>query len=113
MTTFITVYLAVGFLIALSLFGWIAVSSVRRHGFRSSVRGATHTFLEELPLYWRTRVAAWVFVIVLPLIAAWEAVDGDVDATDAISLAVVWLLWFALLRWHLRAKARARHLHRH
>ena len=34
--TFIAVYLTVGFLIGFALFGWLAVSSVRRHGFRKA-----------------------------------------------------------------------------
>ena len=70
--TFIAVYLTVGFLI-----GWLAVSSVRRHGFRRAVRGAARKYVEELPLYWRVPVAGWMFVIALPLIAVWAIVKGD------------------------------------
>jgi len=75
--TFIAVYLTVGFLIGFALFGWLAVSSVRRHGFRKAVRGAARKYVEELPLYWRVPVAGWMFVIALPLIAVWAIVKGD------------------------------------
>jgi len=47
------------------------------------------TYAEELPLYWRVPVAAWTFVIALPLIAAWAIVNGDWDPVGAIFLADV------------------------
>ena len=112
MHTFVAVYLAIGFLLGLALFGWLAVSAIRRHGVRNAVRGATRTYAEELPLYWRVPVAAWTFVIALPLIAAWAIVNGDWDPVGAIFLALLWLLYFGLLRWHWAAKGRARQRNR-
>jgi hypothetical protein len=106
--TFIGVYLGIGFLVAFGLLGWLMVSSVRRHGFRSTVRGAVRVYLEELPLNWRVPVAAWMFLIALPLIAAWSILADEFDEVGAIFVTLLWLLYFALLRWHRRAKARAR-----
>jgi hypothetical protein len=103
---FIGVYLGIGFLVFFGLVGWVTVSSVRRHGFRSTARGAARAYLEELPLNWRVPVAAWMFLIALPLIAAWSILTGEFDAVGALFLALIWLLYFALLRWHRRAKAR-------
>lgn len=40
MRWFVGIYLVVGFLLAIGLYGWATVSSIRRHGFRSTVRGA-------------------------------------------------------------------------
>jgi hypothetical protein len=57
-------------------------------------------------------VAAWTFVIALPLIAAWAIVNGDWDPVGAIFLALLWLLYFGLLRWHWAAKGRARERNR-
>lgn len=108
MATFIGVYLAVGVLVGFALFGSVAVSSIRRHGFRKAVRGAARTYVAELPLYWRVPVVGWIFVIALPLIAVWNVVKGDWDPVGAIFVAFLWLLYLALLRWHYRAKARAR-----
>ena len=108
MGTFVLVYLAVGSLIGFALFGWVAVSSVRRYGFRNAVRGAARTFIEELPLYWRVPVAAWMFVIALPLIAVWAIVTDGWDPVAAIMVGLLWVAYLALLRWHYRAKARAR-----
>ena len=108
METVVAVYLAVGFLFGLALCGWIAVSSVRRHGFRTAVRRATRAYLDELPLNWRVPVAGWMFVIAAPVIAVWASVDGDWDPSGAFLLVLLWLLYVALLRWHYRAKARDR-----
>lgn len=108
METVVAVYLAVGSLIGFALFGWIAVSSVRRHGFRNAARGAARTYIEELPLYWRVPVVGWMFVIALPLIAVWATIRGDWDPVGAVSVALLWLLYLSLLRWHYRAKARDR-----
>jgi hypothetical protein len=104
----VAVYLAVGLLVGLALYGWIAVSSVRRHGFRAAVRRATRGYLEELPLNWRVPVAGWMFVIAAPVIAVWASVNGDWDPSGAVLLGVLWLVYAALLRWHYRAKARDR-----
>ena len=106
--TVVAVYLAVGFVISFALYGWIAVSSVRRHGFRNAARGAARTYVEELTTYWRVPVVAWMFVIALPLIAVWASVKGDWDPVGAVFLALLWLLYLALLRWHYRAKTRGR-----
>ena len=106
MHTFVAVYLAMGFLLGLGLFGWLAVSAIRRHGVRNPVRGAARTYAEKLPLYWRVPVAAWTFVIALLLIAAWAIVNGDWDPVGAIFLALLWLLYFGLLRWHWATKGR-------
>jgi hypothetical protein len=103
----VAIFLAFGFVLGLGLYGWIAVSSVRRHGFRKATRGATRAYLEELPLYWSVPWAAWTFLVALPIIAIWEIVDGDWDPVGAVSLALLWLGWFAMLRWHRRAKAGA------
>src|SRR3954466_11449585 len=108
MATFIGVYLAVGVLVGFALLGSIAVSSVRRHGFRKAVRGAARTYVAELPLYWRVPVVGWMFVIALPLIAVWASVRGDWDPVGAVFVGLLWLLYVALLRWHYRAKARGR-----
>jgi hypothetical protein len=105
---FVAVYLAVGFLLGLGLFGWLAVSGIRRHGFRNAVKGAARTYIEELPLYWRVPVAAWTFVIAAPLIALWAIVNGEWDPAGAILLALLWLLYVGLLRWHRAAKEQAR-----
>jgi hypothetical protein len=40
MRWFVGIYLVLGFLLAIGLYGWATVSSIRRHGFRSTVRGA-------------------------------------------------------------------------
>ena len=98
-------YLIIGFLLALGLYGWAMVSSIRSHGFRKTVRGAVKTYVHELPLYWRVPWAAWTFLIAAPLIAAWAIIDGEWDPLGAIFLALLWLLYFTLLRWHLRSKA--------
>lgn len=94
------------------MFERLAVSVNRRHGVRNAVRGAARTYAEELPLYWRVPVAAWTFVIALPLIAAWAIANGDWDPVGAIFLALLWLLYFGLLRWHWAAKARSRERNR-
>lgn len=90
------------------LYGWIAYSAVRRHGFRNAARGAAQTYIEELPLYWRVPVAGWMFVIALPVIAVWATVKGNWDPVGAVAVGVLWMLYLALLRWHYRAKARDR-----
>jgi hypothetical protein len=105
MRWFVGIYLVAGFLLGLGLFGWALVSSTRRHGFRSTVRGAATTYVHELPLYWSVPWAAWTVLIAVPLIAVWAIVIGEWDPVGAIFLAFLWLLYFALLRWHLRAKA--------
>ena len=108
MRTVVVVYLAVGFLIGFVLYGWIAYSAVRRHGFRNAARGAARTYIEELPLYRRVPVAGWMFVIALPVIAVWATVKGNWDPVGAVAVGVLWMLYLALLRWHYRAKARDR-----
>jgi hypothetical protein len=105
--TFIVGCLAIGFLIGLGLYGWAAVSTVRREGFRVAVRSGARTYIEELPLYWRVPVVAWMFVIALPLIAGWATLNGDFDPVGATFVFVLWLFYLALLRWHYQAKARA------
>jgi hypothetical protein len=105
MSWFVGIYLVLGFLLAIGLYGWATVSSIRRHGFRSTVRGAAKTYLHELPLYWRVPWAAWTVLIAAPLIAAWALITGEWDWLGAIFLALLWLLYFGLLRWHLRSKA--------
>jgi len=62
----------------------------------------------DLPLYWRVPIAAWLFLVGLPLLAVWEIVRGDWDLVGAVFLALLWIGYLALLRWHFRAKARAR-----
>jgi hypothetical protein len=106
--TFIIVYLAVGFLIGLGFYGWAAVWTVRRRGFWVGVRNGARIYIEEFPLYWRVPVVAWMFVIALPLIAAWATLNGDFDPVGAVFVFLLWLLYLGLLRWHYRAKARTR-----
>jgi hypothetical protein len=108
MQTFVGVYLALGFLVGFGLLGWAFVSSVRRHGFAGTMRGAAREYLRELSLYWSVPVAAWLFLVALPVIAAWAILQGDLDVLGLVSLALLWLLSLALLRWHRQAKARAR-----
>jgi hypothetical protein len=74
---FVGIYLVIGFLLALGVYGWAMVWSIRRHGFRDTVRGAVKTYIHELPLYWRVPWAAWTVLIAAPLIAAWAIVTGD------------------------------------
>jgi hypothetical protein len=105
--TFIIVYLAIGFVIGLGLYGWAAVSTVRRQGFWLAVRNGARIYVEEFPLYWRVPVVAWMFVFALPLIAGWATLSGDFDPVGAIFVFLLWLLYLGLLRWHYRAKARA------
>jgi hypothetical protein len=108
--TFVAAYLAIGFVIGFALFGWAAMSAIRRHGLRGALRSGRRTYIQELPLYWRVPVASWMFVITLPLIAGWVTLNGDFDAVGAISVFLLWMLYLALLRWHYKAKARARAL---
>ena len=106
--TFVVVYLLVGFAICLGLAGWVLVTSVRRHGLRRAIRGGARAYFDYLPLHPRTAISAWTFVVALPLIAVWAIAKGDWDPVGAVFVALLWLAYFALLRWHQRAKARAR-----
>ena len=108
METFVAVYLAIGFLIAFALLGWLAVSTVRREGFRRAIGSGARTYFEYLPFYWRVPVVAWTYVIALPLIATWATLKGDLDAVGAIFVFLLWMLYLGLLRWHYRAKTQAR-----
>jgi hypothetical protein len=101
---FLAIYLVVGFLLGIGLYGWALVSSIRRHGLRRTVSGAAKTYAHELPLYWRVPWAAWTVLIAAPLIAAWAIAIGDWDPLGAIFLALLWLFYLTLLRWHLRSK---------
>jgi hypothetical protein len=103
--TFIIVYLAFGFLIGLGFYGWAAVRIVRRRGFWVGVRNGARTYIEEFPLYWRVPMVAWMFVIALPVIAAWATLNGDFDPVGAVFVFLLWLLYLGLLRWHYRARA--------
>jgi hypothetical protein len=51
MKWFVGIYLVLGFLVAVGLYGWATASSIRRHGFRSTARGAARTYVHELPRY--------------------------------------------------------------
>jgi hypothetical protein len=104
--TFIVVYLAFGFVVGFGLFGWAALSSVRRHGFRNSVTGGAQELVNELPFYWRVPVVAWLGIIALPVLSAWAFIRDGVDALGVIILCLLWLGSFALLRWRRSAKAR-------
>jgi hypothetical protein len=104
----VAVYLAVGVLVAGALYGWAALDSVRRHGFRNATRRAVRAYLDELPLNWRVPIAGWMFAIAAPVIAVWASVNGDWDPAGAVLLLLLWLLYLAQLRWHYRAKARFR-----
>ena len=112
MGTFIALYVAIGVLVGLGLLSWAFVSSVRHHGLVSTVRGAIRTYLRELPLYWRVPVVAWMFVIALPLLAAWAIIRGNWDPVGSIFVALIWLFYLALLRWHYRAKAQSHDVQR-
>jgi hypothetical protein len=48
-----------------------------------------------------------MFVVALPPIAVWATINGDWDPVGAISFAILWLLFLALLRWHYRAKSKS------
>jgi hypothetical protein len=93
-----------------ALFGWLAVSTVRRHGLRNAVRRGAQTYVDELPLYWRVPVAAWTFVIALPLIAFWAILNGEWDPVGAVFVALLWLLYLALLRWHRAPSGRRKRI---
>jgi len=104
--TFIGVYLILALAVGLGLYGWILISSIRRHGIRATIGGAIRTFVHELPVNWRVRWAAWAFVIGIPVVVAWTTLAGGFEPAGTAALAIVWLLYVALLRWHLRAKRR-------
>jgi len=104
--TFIGVYLILGLAVGVGLYGWVLISSIRRHGVRATTGGAIRMFVRDLPLSWRVPWAAWTFVIGIPIVMAWTTLGGGFDPFAAIALAIVWLLYVALLRWHLRAKRR-------
>ena len=107
MRTFTLAYLAAGFAVGAGLFGWAALSSVRRHGFRGAATVGTRRFLsEDLPLFPLTPVAAWLGLVAFPGIAIWATVVDGFDAAGAIALLLMWLGSLAILRWHLKAKAR-------
>jgi hypothetical protein len=106
--TAIFVVLAVGLLAAVALLGWAAAHEVRRHGFRRAARAAVRGYVSELPLYWRSPIVAWMLLVALPVIGIWATATEGFDAAGAVVLAVLWLLALALLRWHLRARRRAR-----
>jgi hypothetical protein len=106
--TFIIVYLAVGFLIGLGFYGWAAVWTVRRRGFWVGVRNGARIYIEEFPLYWRVPVVAWMFVIALPLIAAWATLNGDFDPVGAVFVFLLWLLYLGLDSGPVLLPARAR-----
>jgi hypothetical protein len=109
MKWFVGIYLVLGFLVAVGLYGWATASSIRRYGFRSTACGAAKTYVHELPRYWRVPWAAWTVLIAAPLIGAWAIVEGEWDPLGAIFLFLLWLLYLALLRWHLRAKRHQPH----
>jgi hypothetical protein len=98
METFVAVYLMIGFLIGFGLLGWLAVSTVRREGFRRAIGSGARTYLEYFPRYWRVPVVAWTFVIALPLMATWATLKGDFDAVGAIFVFLLWMLCLGLLR---------------
>ena len=104
MHAFVAVYLALGFFASLGLFGWLAVASVRRDGFRNAVRGGARAYFRELPLYWRVPVVAWTFLIAAPIIAAWAIAAGQWDPVGATFVAILSLAYLSLLRWHLCAE---------
>jgi hypothetical protein len=109
--TFTLAYLAAGFAIGIGLFGWAAVSSVRRHGFRRAVSGTRKFFREDLPLYPKVPLAAWLGIVAFPVLAIWATVVDGFDAAGAVALFLLWLGSLALLRWHLKARARWQRRH--
>jgi hypothetical protein len=58
--TFVLLYVALGIVIGAVLFGWAAVSAVRRHGFRSAVRAGVREALDDPPL---VGTFAWLCVL--------------------------------------------------
>jgi membrane protein implicated in regulation of membrane protease activity len=72
------------------------------------MRRSARAYLEELPLNWRVPPAGWTFVVAAPAIAVWASANGAWDSGGAALLALLWLLYLALLRWHYRAKGRDR-----
>lgn len=106
MATFIAIYLLLGFAIFAALVVWIVVDSVRTMGVRQAVRAAGRELAHDLSLSWRLPWAAGTFLVGIPFLGAWCALNGSLDAAQAVGLAIVWLLWLAVLRWHLRARKR-------
>lgn len=106
MQIFIGVYLILGIAIGVGLYGWVLVSSIRRYGYRATIGGAIRTFGQELPINWRVPWAAWTFAVGIPLVMVWTTLTSGFEPAGAVGLAIVWLLYLALLRWHLRAKRR-------
>ena len=104
MQTFIDVYLILGLGLVSGLYGWVLVSSIRRHGTRATMHGAARTFLRDLPLNWRVPWAAGTFLVGIPIVIAWTTLSNGFEPSGAVALAVVWLLDLALLRRHIRAK---------
>jgi hypothetical protein len=105
-STFVAVYLLVGFVLGAGLFAWAFSASVRRHGLSGAMRNAVHAYWHELPLYWRVPWAAGTFLIFAPVIVFVSAVRGDFSAAGTIALGILWLLYLRLLLWHRSAKKR-------
>ena len=105
--TFVVIYLAVGFAVAGLLAVWAAGTAVRRDG----LPGATASFWRELrdfaPQFPGLAAWLWLGVLGIPLIALWTAFDGFV-VTDLVVLALLWVPFVALLRWHRGARRRDR-----
>jgi hypothetical protein len=106
--TVIVLYFAVGVAIGAGLLGWVAVSSIRRHGFRDAVRAATRESLADPPL---VGTFARLCVIAYPVLFVWAVVTDGMDVVAAAVFVLLWLGGLALLRWHLKTKARRQQTH--
>jgi hypothetical protein len=68
--------------------------------------GTRKFFREELPLYPKVPIAAWLGIIAFPVLTIWATVTDGFEVGGAIALLLLWLGSVALLRWHLKAKSR-------
>jgi hypothetical protein len=102
MRTFVLVYVALGVVIGAVLFGWAAVSSVRRHGLRSAVRAGVREALDDPPLL---GTFAWLCVLAFPLLFVVAVATDGFDLAGAVAFLLVWLVGLALLRRQLRRRA--------
>jgi hypothetical protein len=104
-TSFVLAYLAAGIAAGAAVIGWAAVTSVRRHGFRSAVRGAARASTDDPPL---VGAFAWLCVLAYPVLFVIAVATDGFDAVGAAAVFVLWLGAIGLLRWHLRARSRRR-----
>jgi hypothetical protein len=100
--TFVLLYVALGIVIGAVLFGWAAVSAVRRHGFRGAVRAGVREALDDPPL---VGTFAWLWVLAYPVLFVVAVATEGFDLAGAVALLLIWLVGLALLRRQLRRRA--------